>query len=231
MPADKKRIVVSTEEGYNRWSEIYDTNKNPLTALDQQVFFKLFPDDISQLIIADLGCGTGRVSDMLAEKGAIVTGVDGSEGMLKKARESSTNDITYVHHNFEKPLPYDKNTFDHVVSCLVLEHIEDLHLFFSEANRVCAPEGIVYLTGMHPGMMLKGNEANFTDPETGDEVRPRGYAHEISDFVNAIQTSGLKLTEMKEYNGTSELAAEYPKANKYLNWPMLVCFICEANVI
>ena len=82
---------------------------------------------------------------------------------------------------------------------------------------------------MHPGMMLKGNEANFTDPKTGDEVRPKGYAHEISDFINAIQASGLQLIEMREYKGSSRLARKFPKAIKYLNWPMLVCFICKSS--
>ena len=82
---------------------------------------------------------------------------------------------------------------------------------------------------MHPGMMLKGNEANFTDPVTGEEVRPKGFAHEISDFINAIQKSGLHFTEMHEYNGTTELAVDFPKANKYVDWPMLVCFICKST--
>ena len=130
MKNEKKTIIVSTEEGYDRWSEIYDTNKNPLTALDQQVFFDHFPKDISNLQIADLGCGTGRVSNMLAEKGALVMGIDGSVGMLAKAAQRSKQAINYKHHNFEAPLPYKNNEFDHVVSCLVLEHIEDLHLFF-----------------------------------------------------------------------------------------------------
>jgi len=229
MATDKKPTIVSTEEGYDRWSEIYDTNKNPLTALDELVFFNHFPNSISDLHIADLGCGTGRVSNMLAKKGALVTGIDGSAGMLTKARNQSQDTITYQHHNFDAPLPFQNHSFDHVVSCLVLEHLPDLKLFFSEANRICKSGGLVYLTGMHPGMMLKGNEANFTDPVTGDEVRPKGYAHEMADFVNAIQHSGLKLDEMREYNGTTELAADYPKANKYLNWPMLVCFICKAG--
>lgn len=229
MKNEKKPIIVSTEEGYDRWSEIYDTNKNPLVALDEQVFFKHFPEAISDSHIADLGCGTGRVSNLLADKGAIVTGIDGSKGMLDKARDQSGDSITYQHHNFETPLPHPDHSFDHVVSCLVLEHIEDLNLFFSEAKRICKPDGMVYITAMHPGMMLKGNEANFTDPKTGDEVRPRGYAHQLGDFVNGIKGSGLELIELREYFGTEELAANFPKANKYINWPMLVCFLCKTT--
>lgn len=229
MTTEKKSIMLSTEEGYDRWSEIYDTNNNPLTALDESVFFDHFPEDISDLHIVDLGCGTGRVSRMLACEGAIVTGIDGSRGMLNKARKVSGDSITYMYHNFEAPLPHKNGVFDHVISCLVLEHIKDLHLFFAESNRVCKPGGLVYFTAMHPGMMLKGNEANFTDPITGDEVRPKGYAHEISDFVNRIQGSGLELIEMLEYTGTSELAKDFQKAEKYHNWPMLVCFICKAT--
>ena len=49
MKTDKKPIVLSTEEGYDRWSEIYDTNHNPLTGLDQLVFFNHFTETISGL--------------------------------------------------------------------------------------------------------------------------------------------------------------------------------------
>ena len=77
-------------------------------------------------------------------------------------------------------------------------------------------------------MMLLGNEANFTDPITGEEVRPKGYAHQLEDFVNGIKGAGLELVSLKEYFGTEELSDKFPKAKKYQDWPMLICFICKA---
>ena len=78
-------------------------------------------------------------------------------------------------------------------------------------------------------MMLKGNRANFTDPLTGEEVRPKGYDHQLSDFVINISKAGLEIEGMKEYNGNQELAKQFPKAEKYLHWPMLVIFKLKAK--
>jgi len=221
-------IKLSTAEGYDRWSEIYDTNKNPLTALDEQVFQKNFGLVKKGDKIADLGCGTGRVTKILEEQGAKVTGVDGSKGMLDIAQKKCNPETDFIVHDFANPLPFEKDSFDKVVSCLVLEHIPDLHLFFTETNRICKKGGIAYITAMHPAMMLMGNEANFTDPKTGEEVRPKGYQHQLSDFVNNINKSGLVLQELKEYSGSKELAQQFPKAEKYLNWPMLITFLCKS---
>ena len=53
--------------------------------------------------IADFGCGPGLYTAKLAEKGAIVTGIDFSENSLKYARqiaESKQLNINYIHANY-----------------------------------------------------------------------------------------------------------------------------------
>ena len=84
-----KGIVVSTivgvQHGYDRWAVIYDENVNPLQALEQPRFQDAC-GDVAGLTVLDLGCGTGRHTEWLASRGAIVTAVDFSEEMLSKAR-------------------------------------------------------------------------------------------------------------------------------------------------
>lgn len=53
--------------------------------------------------IADFGCGPGLYTAKLAEKGAIVTGIDFSENSLKYAKqiaESKQLNINYIHANY-----------------------------------------------------------------------------------------------------------------------------------
>ncbi len=63
--------------------------------------------------IADFGCGPGHYTSRLAERGAIVTGIDFSENSLKYAKQiAAENDlkINYVHRNyldFETPASFD----------------------------------------------------------------------------------------------------------------------------
>lgn len=73
-------------------------------------------------------------------------------------------------------------------------------------------------------MMLKGTQANFVDPASGEKIFPKGYPNQLSDFVNAITRANLKIINMEEHFGTDKLAKEFPRAQKYINWPMLVSF-------
>jgi malonyl-CoA O-methyltransferase len=75
---------------------------------------------------------------------------------------------------------------------------------------------------MHPAMFLRGVQARFTDPETGDLVMPGSVPHAISAFVMAAVRAGFQLTSVAEMAPDAEFAARYPRAAKYVDWPMLV---------
>ena len=224
MNKKKKIKEVPTAEGYNRWAANYESNANPLMALDEMKFVENIDPIVKGEKIVDLGCGTGRFTIWLSRSGAEVTGVDFSEEMLKIAKGKSNNNIEYILHDLSKPFPFKTSSFDKVISTLVLEHIADLRLFFKEIKRICSRSGMIYISAMHPAMMLKGNQANFTDPVTGDEIRPKGYPNQIADFVVNINKAGLLIEDMKEYVCTKEFADKFPKAVKYLNWPILLSF-------
>src|SRR2546426_5372064 len=78
--------LSSVRKGYDRWALVYDSDANPLPALEQPNVEKAV-GDVSGLSVLDLGCSTGRHAIWLAAAGANVTAVDFSEGMLTKARE------------------------------------------------------------------------------------------------------------------------------------------------
>src|ERR1051325_2796348 len=80
--------ILPTQEGYDRWAEIYDGEDNPLIALETPEIQRLL-GDVSGKRIADVGCGTGRHAVGLARSGASVTALDFSEGMLSRAREKA----------------------------------------------------------------------------------------------------------------------------------------------
>ena len=53
------------------------------------------------------------------------------------------------------------------------------------------PGGRAVVSAMHPAMFLKGVQARFTDPETGEKVQPGSFAHSIGDFVMAAVRAGF----------------------------------------
>jgi ubiquinone/menaquinone biosynthesis C-methylase UbiE len=216
------RKAPSIRAGYDQWAEVYDHDQNPLVALEEPVVRREL-GDVAGLAVLDLGCGTGRHALWLAAQGASVTAVDFSNGMLEEARRKPGADaVRFVAHDLARPLPFSDGAFDRVVSGLVLEHLQDLGRFFSEARRVLRPGGGAVVSAMHPAMFLKGSQAAFTDPATGEKIRPGSFAHSIGDFVMAGVRAGFSLEAIIEDAPDAEFAERYPRASKYVGWPMLV---------
>jgi ubiquinone/menaquinone biosynthesis C-methylase UbiE len=216
------RKAASIRAGYDQWARVYDHDQNPLVALEEPVVRREL-GDVAGLAVLDLGCGTGRHALWLAAQGASVTAVDFSEGMLEEARHKpGAEAVRFLAHDLHEPLPFGDRSFDLVVSGLVLEHLQHLDHFFAEAHRMLRPGGRAVVSAMHPAMFLKGSQAAFTDPATGDKVRPGSFAHSIADFVMAGVRARFSLEAIVEDAPDAAFAERYPRASKYVGWPMLV---------
>jgi ubiquinone/menaquinone biosynthesis C-methylase UbiE len=214
--------LTAVKSAYDRWAAVYDHDANPLPALEEPIFRRAVGDP-SGLRALDLGCGTGRHALWLAQAGAEVIAVDFSEGMLAKAREKRGADrIRFFSHDLHTPLPLAERTFDLVVSGLVLEHLRDLNLFFAEVRRMLRPRGRAVISAMHPAMFLRESQARFTDPGSGEVVQPGSLPHTLSDMIMAAVRAGLELCDVGEFAPDRQFALQYPRAEKYVDWPMLV---------
>jgi len=212
----------SVRVGYDRWAAVYDHDANPLPALEEPLVREA-AGDVRGLAVLDLGCGTGRHALGLAAAGAVGTAVDFSEGMLQEARRKpGASVVRFLAHDLHEPLPFAAGAFDLVVSGLVLEHLRDLGAFFAEARRVLREGGRAVVSAMHPAMFLRGSQARFTDPESGTVVAPGSWPHQVGDFVMAAVGAGFSMEGIGEYAPDAAFAKRYPRAEKYVGWPMLV---------
>ena len=214
--------LAAVRTGYDRWAAVYDHDANPLQALEGPVV-RAAVGDPGGLTALDLGCGTGRHALWLAGSGAEVTAVDFSAGMLAAARAKPGADrVRWVVHDLHEPLPFPADTFDLVVSGLVLEHLRELPPVFAEARRVLRPGGRAVVSAMHPAQFLRGTQARFTDPGSGEVVQPGSVPHPVSGFVMAALRAGFRLADVTEHAPDAALAERLPRAAKYVGWPMLV---------
>lgn len=219
--------LQNVRTGYDRWAVVYDHDRNPLQALEEPVV-RAALGNVSGLRVLDLGCGTGRHALWLAEQGANVTAVDFSEGMLAEARQKPFADVVnFQQHDLHEPLPFGDGEFDIVVSGLVLEHIQDLPRLFLEIRRVVKSEGRAVISAMHPAMFLRGSQARFTDPDSGELVQPGSIAHSVSDFVMAAVSAGFQIDAITEHAPDAVFATEFPRAEKYIGWRMLVVIVLQ----
>jgi malonyl-CoA O-methyltransferase len=219
---NEPKDLAAVRGGYDRWSEIYDTESNPLIGLEEPVVREAL-GDVAGLAALDLGCGTGRHALWLAGAGASVTAVDFSRRMMEKARAKPESEkVRFLAHDLHERLPFADGAFDVVVSGLVLEHLRDFAPFFSEAHRVLKPGGRAVVSGMHPAMFLRDVRARFHDPVTGEKIEPGSVEHTIGDGVMAAVRAGFTLAGIDERAPDAAFAARCPRAEKYVGWPMLL---------
>jgi malonyl-CoA O-methyltransferase len=215
--------------GYDRWAQVYDHDANPLVALEEPLVREAL-GAVGDRAVLDLGCGTGRHAVWLAAAGARVTAVDFSAGMLAEARRKpGAAAVRFVVHDLHEPLPFSDAAFDLVVSGLVLEHLRELPPFFRESRRVLRDDGRAVISAMHPAMFLRGSQARFTDPDSGQVVQPGSFPHPLSAFVMAAVSARFGLDGIEERAPDAPFAERYPRAEKYIGWPMLVVLRLRAG--
>ena len=103
------------------------------------------------LVVGDLGCGTGQLTETLAPYVGRVVAVDGSEDMLAaaRARLDGMANVQLRRGDLES-LPLSDGELDAAVLSLVLHYSPDPARALAEVNRVVRPGGRVLVVDMLP---------------------------------------------------------------------------------
>ena len=101
------------------------------------------------MIVGDLGCGTGSLALALAPHVTAVHAIDGSAAMLQAARErlGARPNVTVSEGSLEA-LPLGDASLDAAVLMLVLHHVAEPSRVLREARRVLRPGGRLLITDM-----------------------------------------------------------------------------------
>lgn len=147
LPADAGRAYDydSIAEGYTAENET-----GLLNAYYERPAMLKLAGDVAGRRILDAGCGAGPLFAALRDRGAVVTGVDASAGMLELARRRLGPDADLRVADLADPLPFPDNTFDDVVASLVLHYLEDWGPALTELRRVLVPGGRLIVSVEHP---------------------------------------------------------------------------------
>jgi len=159
--------------------------------------------------VLDVGCGGGILSDSMARKGAVVTGIDLSVKALRVAQlhalEAETSNVTYREASAEAIALELPGSFD-VVTCMeMLEHVPDPASVVKACSDLVKPGGWVFFS------TINRNPKSFLFAIIGAEyvlqLLPKGtheYAKMIrpSELAGFCRSSGLELSEARgmEYN-------------------------------
>ena len=135
----------------DEWIRLAQTNPHRIHFI-MPFTFRQF-GEVSGKAVLDLGCGKGRYSRELCRRGAKVTAIDCAKSAIKycveKAKEERL-DITYHLMNSYNLQGIADNSFDIVLSSMILMDCEDFEGTVREIARVLKPSGTLFASVCHP---------------------------------------------------------------------------------
>jgi SAM-dependent methyltransferase len=119
----------------------------------QMLQYKALADDLAARQsgrVLDWGCGYGQVTALLRDRGVDVVPFDYRDGLSEPAVEPLERFPEIEAHLSPEPvaLPFEDDSFETVLSCGVLEHVEDPDASLDEIRRVLRPSGTFYVTNL-----------------------------------------------------------------------------------
>ena len=190
--------------------------------------------DVAGKTILDIGCGEGIYSRELARRKATVTAVDCAEHAIKysisKAEEEQLK-VTYLLRNSSDLYDIADNTFDIVLSSMMLMDCEDFEGTVKEITRVLKPGGKLFASVCHPcftaapsgggigrndeiGLNRKVVVSNYFEPKEweapikkGSDVMVVWHHRTFEDYVKMFIKCGLTIVDLNEPVPTEEQAA------------------------
>jgi len=172
--------------------DFYNNNAEELSKQYNSLTFEQVHKNILHLIpqqgsILDIGCGSGRDSFALANKGLAVTAVDPSHSMLNLAKKDFQHDnICWIEDklpNLEHVLSLNKK-FDFILLSAVWMHIE-------KEDREEAFKSLTQLLNKNATMVIYLRHGEFTDGRKEIEVSSNEIIN-LSDNQNIISTPLLQ---------------------------------------
>lgn len=136
---------------YDVWHRRLDEFESDQVSRSPAIWYQMVLERLpclDGLRVAEVGCGRGDFTILLGKEGARVNSLDVSASAIDIARQRAAG-LEYPVEFFvsdAQDCALRSNTFDLVVSCEVLEHVEHPRRMLDELFRICKPGGRVILT-------------------------------------------------------------------------------------
>jgi ubiquinone/menaquinone biosynthesis C-methylase UbiE len=217
-------MLNATLSQWNNAADWYDQNMGESgDEMNQKLIKPLILElagELTNKTVLDVGCGSGYFSAELSQAAEKVIATDFSPefvSLCQKKYQSQLN-LSFVVQDVMQPLNFENKSVDVVVVKMVLQYVEDIHLFAKEANRVLKPNGKVVVAVDHPfntqfhyaqsltgvknpkyqGLKDYFNREPHTKLSLWNKVELTWYPKTVGDYLQPFVEAGLKLTGIKE---------------------------------
>lgn len=201
------------EESAADWIRWARTEGHDVYWLYRDAFFELLPP--APATVLEIGCGEGRVSRDLADRGYEVTGLDVAPSLVAAAAEADPRS-TFVVGNGAS-LPFDDGSFDVVVSYNSLTDVDDMPRVVAEAGRVLRHGGHFCVCVPHPfsdageftgdeadapfvveGSYLVESSYELVRDRNGIVFRFDSRRYTLESYARALEAAGLAIEAVRE---------------------------------
>jgi ubiquinone/menaquinone biosynthesis C-methylase UbiE len=176
-----------------QYTQVSAENANP-EQIEQ--FSNLLPKNGKVL---DAGCGSGRDTNLLVQKGLDVVGLDVSQGLIQEAKIQFPT-LQFIEGNLLN-LPFNNNMFDGVwahASLLHLETIDEVKTVLKEFHRVLKNKGILHV--LVKAQSGKQKTAVVSDAFSNHNRFFQYFTQE--ELTELLKTSGFTIRSIEQYRET-----------------------------
>jgi len=149
-----KIIKTNTWKSKRVVEKFYKINNLDDEDIFHEVHFKLFSNYITNNEkVLDVGCGTGRLLNILRKYSINCYGLDASQEMVNKI---DNKENIYIGSVFD--IPFEKNFFDIVTSMDLMVHFDEIEEILIQKLKVTKNQGLVIFNiGSHEHYILSKN--------------------------------------------------------------------------
>ena len=219
---------------YDEIAEWYDVWLGSAALEDDAVFAAVesFMGNVAGLRVCDLACGQGRLARHLADRRAVVTGVDISSKLLDIARGYEAREPRNIEYRLGDARTLDglaAAEFDGVVCFMALMDIAELEPTVRSVHRVLRAGGWFIFAVLHPcfhtsrsdelsvaGGLVRTIGSYFveghwrSDTRTGPPGKVGAYHRTLSTYINMFLANGFRLDGVAEPRLTGRQAELRP---------------------
>jgi SAM-dependent methyltransferase len=234
-------VIMALVNDYDSFARAYagENENNLVNAHYERPAMVALAGDVAGCRVLDAGCGAGPLSAALRERGAIMTGIDASAGMLALARQRLGEDADLHHVDLNDRLPFADGAFDAVVASLVLHYLQDWGPALAELRRVLRPGGRLIASVDHPFVAYTVREPRPDYFATtsysftwafGDRSMPMTFwRRPLHAMLDAFGAAGFRVAVISEPRPDPAVRAVSPEEfDRVSTRPCFLFFVVEA---